>query len=503
MEKRLHIDKFKILVLAILLFLSFLYTRNLLFRPGTLAGLDWSISPEPAQMIQSFKEALYTWRYYGIFTGFNANPLWLSGIHQTTINAIFGYLGVSGAIYSKLSVFAILFIAGLSAYLLFIKFNVSKLSAIFGAVIYMSSPLLFNWINMVGSYAHTSCYAFLPLSFFLFLKALESHHWQVYAILTTFSMIHTSPVFGFALSMMIIIPYSFMLILFNNDRKDKIKKVCRSLLLIFILFFLLESFWLIPAILYGSEELAAIRPQEWGGLKYKIVNSLRLWGFYLFEYEFISLNSIFKGFPSFFLPILAFSSILFYTSEQKKNILFFSIYSICIIFFASSSFSIYLIRKNILFLGIFRDISKILITLSLCLALLSAFALNEIHKRTKRPSRKNILAKIILLIILTMYIFPYLSGNFGGRMISSNVFPKDYNEINNWLQKQSEDFKVLWIPTGAVYLRSKEVGKDAHVADFFGIYSPKPGVIGEIVYRYKLIPEYWVSNYFYDNNLNN
>ncbi|MBZ9577410.1 hypothetical protein KJA13_00005, partial [Patescibacteria group bacterium] len=502
MEKRLHIDKFKILVLAILLFLSFVYTRNLLFRTGTLACIDWSIPPEMIQLIKSFNQSFYSWRNFSIFTGMGANPLWLSGIHQTTINAIFGYLGVSGAIYSKLSVFAILFIIGLSAYLLFIKFNVSKFAAIFGSVIYMSSPLLFNWINMVGSYAHTSCYAFLPLSFFLFLKALESHHWQVYAILITFSMIHTSPVFGFALSMMIIIPYSFMLILFNNDRKDKIKRVSRSLLLIFILFFLLESFWLIPAILHGSEELAAIRPQDWGGLKYKIVDSLRLWGFYLPEYESISLNSIFKGFPAFFLPILAFSSILFYKSEQKKNILFFSIYSICIIFFASSSFSIYLIRKNIFFLGIFRDISKILIILSLCLSLLSAFALNEIHKRMK-SFKKNILAKIILLIILAIYIFPYLSGNFGGRMISSNIFPKDYNEISNWLQKQPEDFKVLWIPTGAVYLQSKEVGKDVHVADFFGIYSPKPGVIGEIVYRYKLIPEYWVSNYFYDNNLNN
>lgn len=483
------VKKADLLAVLLIFIISFIYIRDLILNRGVIEGLDWTIPPEPLQLIQYFNSNIYLWKSSGFVTGMPSNPLWYSENIHVFLLYFFGSLNLDGEIFSKFTLLGILFISGINLYILLRYLKLNCISSFIGSVFYMSTPIFFNLLIMIGAFGINSVYAFLPLTLYFFLKSINEKSWFKYSILATISMISLYPIFGFAITMVLLIPFSIFLFLQDNDKRARIKIYCRPIITMAVLFILLQFFWLI-LFFDGSNPLNEMRPQNWGNEMYTITQSITLSSFYFNVYQNISSIS---SFTIFLILILLFASLLII---KNKIVLFFSMIIIFFVWFISTPFHIYIIKNNILFFGIFRDISKLLLLIAISYAILLGFFINELEKMIGNKTIVIILY-IVIMSIIFINNYPFLLGNLGGRDLSTNIFPEGHSKSNSWINEQEGDFKILWLPTGAGYISPFPTNNQTdynHIVDTFGLFSSKPGIITDIPNRYRLISEFWLSN---------
>ena len=432
--------------------------------------------------------------------------------------AFLNNIGAS-VIASEKILFYLLFTAsGLSMYyLITVIFSRNEQKILIGltaAILYMMNP--FTLINIWGSGLTTIVFAYplLPLSLALFIRGLNTKKFRYTFLLLIAWLIFSAAVANpaFALPIWIVL-LSYLVFYVVLERKNKINlfyslKFCVILLAGWLL---LNLFWILPLLPYLNETYSSA--QLSGGyasifigtsVSTNILNSLRLQGFWTFYSSFLGnpyflwastyLTNPFFVAVSFALPILAFLPLLLKVKE--KYVIYMTIVAVCGVFAIKQfnpplgSLNLWAI-ENVPYAGMFRDTyEKFGMIVAMSFAFLIGVSVFAIYSRLKKGLAFHNFAShlrfkryvpvvfvVFFLLVMQLFMFPFWNGDViyaGGNTQASGRIqvPTYYNEAGDWVNSQSGQFNLLYLPIYAgtfryVWNGTRYGGSDAIDEYFF------------------------------------
>lgn len=249
----------------------------------------------------------------------------------------------------------------------------------------------------------------------------------------------------------------------------KIKKnILNVLFLIFYIFIipslvvlLLHIFWILPFLIF-SQNICERFCDAYTG-----VGIVKFLSFSTFSQSLSLLHpnwpeNIFGkvGFmrPEFLaIPIFAYMSLLF-VNNNKVKILFFALLGIVGAFLAKGANppfgEVYLwLYENVPGFMLFRDPTKFYLLVALSYSILIPYGLWKISEKVLSIKNKTLsksyvyfLVPFSFLIFWSVSIHPAILGQLGGTFKKHEV-PKEYVELKDFLYKQPEFFRTLWVPS--------------------------------------------------------
>jgi|GEM_PF-2540772 len=380
-------------------------------------------------------------------------------------------------------------------------FKTGKANNIFASVGGLFVLLLFSNFGLTWATAFISwSYAMLPISFALFVRYIRKGLFRDLLLLALLSIFAISNPFWIFLIALIGSIYLLIELAVSSQRLNILKRswVASSFILAF------NAFWLVPTIA-GYTLGAGGLYQEYTTEKLITLEGLRFLSFWNLldvimlgehEYFFFWLHPQNYGPLNAAIPVLIALSILI--SRKNRYVLFMSLTLLVGIFLTKGvhepgGYLYYLIAKNLPYGAgaILRNPTKFVPLVAFTSAFLVGMFIAKIYERLSsfRPEKPNLwssalkygsVAGLALLVLspITYGTLLYLQGYTWPRYKPVYV-PQIYNEINSWLSKQPENFKVMWIPSGGAY-----IWKPYIITRFPDLLSSKPAVS-----FYKVYPE--------------
>jgi hypothetical protein len=143
---------------------------------------------------------------------------------------------------------------------------------------------------------------------------------------------------------------------------------------------------------------------------------------------------------------------------------------------------------------LFRDPSRFLLYIALVYSILLAFIIHRVvDSQYSTKLRATITLSVLLAIIVSPASFTFIN-NAGNRLISSHV-PVEYIQIYNFLNTDTDEFHVLWLPFKEYYRYDWNRVQQDVAGNFYHESSPKPS-IGLETESNHIVSEYW--KYIYD-----
>lgn len=435
----------------ILIFLGF----KAWFLPGVITGGDlWYFSPS---MYGNHSLIPFSWVFFA-GNGFGGPSVLFSAVNFVfAVPFFFGkHVGVSWDILERFFIlFPFLILAG-AAPAIFTKkifpkntlFFISSLIFLFNTYILM---LVSGGLVVIGI-----AYSLIPLTFLLFIKILSSEKNKLF--------LFYSLTLGLVLGIQSILDMRVTYVTFSGLLTfllvDSLleKRVLKSLKLflfgIIVPAFtsiLINAFWIIPAILTGSNSFKSL------GDAYTSTASVKFFSFATFENSISLLHpnwpenifgKIYFQRPEFLLlPIIAFGSLFFVKKENKKIILPLTAVSLLGSFLAKGANEpfgavyLFLFEKIPGFL-LFRDPTKWYMLVAVSFAILIPFTLFELYKKI---GRFGFIAPLAFTFYFIFLINPLFLGKLPGTFQTSGV-PKEYISFEHYLSLQQSFSRTLWIP---------------------------------------------------------
>lgn len=151
----------------------------------------------------------------------------------------------------------------------------------------------------------------------------------------------------------------------------------------------------------------------------------------------------------YFIPIIAFLGILF---SKNKKVVFFSFLAFISIFLAKQSLLPFSHVYQWLFdhipgFNAFRESGKFSYFMILSYAILIGSFIQVVLNWGKEK-KQQILSFIIIFLIASLFLWntrPVITGELGWLYVPRKI-PKDYFIVKDYLLKQSDFFRTLWIP---------------------------------------------------------
>ena len=480
MEKRYKKLK-KLSILLFFLLVAFFLLKEVVFLPGAISGGDWGLPFTSVQIMEYFKGSIFSWTNQGNLLGIR--QISLSLLPFQLIVKIFSLAGIDGGIFPKLFLVFLFTFSSFSMYSLLKFLGLKNISSILGGLIYVTTPIFFNYAIMGWQFVLLAMGLF-PLATEYFIKAVKENKIK-YAIITgivySLAMMQSQSLVWFP---MIFAMLGFYLI----ESKKSLWCYLKSISIVFILFVALNMYWALGMILVpdkmvsGSDIVNSVVSLGTTGHFYPL-NIIRLFGgLFNFQYETAISNTHFS-ILSFVIPLMAFS-VLFIKKNKKRNITFWLI--------ALIPFGMYILNfdRDILlhipFSNVIRDFARFTVLSSFSYAVLVGVFLNFLISHKKIIFRG---AGYGLIFLWFLSIFPWWTGGLtdwksgiGSDMrLRNKVFPKEYLEVENNFAKNKLDQKALYLPIGErVSFEDDErfKGMFKETQDIFAGYSPIPGVIG-------------------------
>jgi|Deesub1362A_J573_1020465.scaffolds.fasta_scaffold02594_7 hypothetical protein len=356
-------------------------------------------------------------------------------------------------IYQKILLFLIFFFSAYSMHTLVSTITESKTARLYAGLLYMLNP--YTYIRtIVGHWFILFAYSVLPLAVKYFIDVLDRKDRKsiIKAVLVTSLVAFNSHTLFIAF-------LTFSIIFIFKLYKEKSISIIRPVSSAFVLFFILNTYWLIPLITAQRETiLTQISTEDLTVFAPRIESFSAL-------FTLASMHGFWRPgyiYAKDFLPFwqLLFVSILFlavhgFISYYKHEKLGIYVKAFAVIWFiglilAAGIRSPFAEQFRFLFDHIplmrgMRDTHKFVTMLALSYSYLGALGLAEIEKtlEDKKPIIKKAVIFAILLIPL-IYSFTFFNG-FAGQ-IKPTDYPKDWYEVNEFLNGDKNDFKVLFFP---------------------------------------------------------
>ena len=383
--------------------------------------------------------------------------------------------------------FLLLFLTQFSMYCLtktIIKNQMGRLAGVIAGLFYLLNPYSMTCIWHRAAFGLWFILPIFPMVLCLYLKGLETGKTIRYALLINlvlflFSIVFMNPAF---LLIIIFICFSavfpYLLQKQTNNLSRRIYYVFKFSCITLILFFILNSWWILPSIITTSPTFVTGMPADYNiqtfigvSQSYPLQNMLQLMHGNNFLWQPVYSTAIFR-LIGFSIPVFAFSALWF--KRKNKFVLFFSILALLGIFVTKGTqpplgteLTLWIL-KNVSILQVFRNpFEKLGVITSLSYAFLIGFTLSAMYLYLKKlfKSRRflhSIKASLLVIIMLVslisgLFVFPMWTGTVmseeGGNLPWewANVswytdVPSYYKLADNWLSAQPEVFRVVGLP---------------------------------------------------------
>lgn len=443
-------------------------------------GGDWNFPVTAKQMQVYSQSGLYLWT--NIFNLFGVAQPYV----MYPVNLLLGCLwklGISGEIFNKALLLAVFTLAGCSMYSYCRFLKLREPAAIVGGLFFITTPIFFDYTTMGWAYILLSL-ALLPLALKSYTKAITEKNIS-HAIVTGFLF-----TIAFFLASQSLVWYAIAFIIVSffvvRSRRDAVFAV-ETLTISFFIFFLMNTPWIIPALIHTSTMIAssASATDVPFGQRITSLNLLRLWGsLYNYQYE--------SAIPPILLPFTFVPVILAYlgTLIRRKDRMVW-----CFVILSFVPLLMFLGRDiyyQIPFTQVIRDYSRFIYLSTLAYSVLIAMTIDTLISNIRRNRQKYLkstsLAFIFLVSVLAIALnsYPFWTGELYGRPVygydirlRTLEFPGEYYTTENMLAKEKDSFKALYLPMGLVVGLSDDQrfsGIYNEVSDLFPNFSPMPGM---------------------------
>jgi hypothetical protein len=435
----------KLLIVFFFLVFSFIVLRGTFFSSGFIGfNHDWNF-PMTSLALKSFcTQSLFLWnnQYGGYGLIYPAENLYRFLLFP------FSFLGFSGLQVIDLILLCAFTFGGFFMYLLLREsFGLRFIPSVISSLFYITTPVIFNKV-VSGQVPYFIAYAMSPLIIFCFIKYirnLKASYLIVTALLLAFATIQIQ--FGVMLSLLMFFYAIFL-------AKIRLIFLFKMFLSVFIISFLIHSFWLIPDIFNSFSSVTstlsgASNVSNLAGWGTSISNALRMIGYRSPHFETLLSNYSYKSawdLFSFIIVISAFSAILF---SNKRVPLFFAIVSVITLIFTTVngpfSFVVYYLYSKFPIFNLFREVYHLSFLIAFSYSIMLAFFLTTIMN-SKKLTKYLKMTIVMVLIIAVLMNNPFIySGNFGGQIQKYDLNANNLSIIDHYLNS-SEDFRVLYLP---------------------------------------------------------
>ena len=446
---------------------------------GIYLGGDWWLPATPHQIEQFFFP--YTW-----ISRPNFGQPWLLaaiGLPYSMFVKCIAWLGLPIEYLGKTILTLVIGAAFFFQYSLLRYFNLGEFASIFGGLIYVTTPVFFNYTLMGWQFALLAM-ALFPLAALWTCKAVLQNDMR-YAIgvafIWTLATLQSQSLVWF--------PVLFLALGIYLVRNEESAKVyIKKLGVILISYIFLCSYWWMALILFKDENVtsgAIIMSSVSLGAdgKFTGLNALRLWGS-LFNFQFES--ALARGWAggAWLLPAAAIISILYSKGEKRRIAL-----AIGVLAFILPAGILFLKEHREILLGIpgagvIRQLSRFTVLTSFAYAVLLGFCIDLLAKVQRFPKGFVLFSAAAVFTIgiwpwwmgeLTNYLKTPTGSDFRLRM---KEFPRDYYEVEEHFSKMDWVSRALYLPYGmGVSYKDdpKFRGTFRESVDVFAALSPIPG----------------------------
>lgn len=383
----------------------------------------------------------------------------------------------------KLILFFTLFLAGLSAHHLCPARNVT--GKFFAGFLFMLNPFVYVRF-MAGHWQLLLAYAITPLAvkfvinFFQRQRLIEAV--KVSLLLTLIAMFNSH-----MLLLNLLLFSIFFIAIVVKNRGRKLVKLSGLTSALFALFFLLNIYWILPTFLFVDEtiltsisyrDLLVFTAKVWGTGPNIFFSVASMHGFWRAGYHYISYILPVWYLPYIVILFLAIYGFLANFNDKRLGVYikgFAAVGVISLILGVGAGISTHFLKEffewlfeSVVFLRGFRDTHKFVALLALAYAYLGGLGVSTFYGKIKNKSKAHP-ASLVLIGMALLSPFVYSLNMFGGFNGELSVvdYPAGWYEVNAYLNEQSGDFRVLFLPWHAYMTFSWSGGRLSNPAHAF------------------------------------
>lgn len=463
---------FDIAIILLIGSLSFTWFRG----DFTIAYLDFSFPPSPSK---SLYQSLNMWNEFN--TG-SSNVRNVVKIPYVAFIFFLYAIGFSLVAVEKILFYLAFVSAGFSAYCLtytLVRGKERKISPLTSSLFYMMNLYILTFIFTIPFLE--LYYSLSPLILALYIKGLKEERNLNYIIYISLIWLLTTSAYASPIYAVVNWLFLFLVFIFYtvvNKSKTFFRHALKFTIILFALWSLLNTYWIFPMAFTLKGALAQSEPVVMTNLDILKLNSapvlgaLRLMGYW-------AINGGYKGDPyyywaesyssplfvclSFLTPLLAFLPLIL--KPRNRFVILFSFIAVLTMFITKGPYPPFgeiniWIFSNPLLAQLFRTLyAKIGMYIVISYAYLIGICVGTIYERINGALKKSICRKmvgitflvLVAFSILGIYVWPFWTGDIfypGGRVIPSSRIriPAYYYEAADWVNNQSEDFRILSLP---------------------------------------------------------
>jgi len=437
-------------------------------------GGDWAFPTTAIETQNYFANHFSSWSYIGNLFGdrlFSPTSLFFASILKAL-----SLMGAKGDISPKIILVTFFALASTNFNLLLRYFKVNSRIAFFGGLLYVFSPIFFNYFLMGWQFVILFM-AILPLIIYFFDISINKNNYRLALLVALlFSLVVVQ---SQALVWVPIVLLSMSLSYFSD--KKKLYVSFKMLALIFFVFVLLNMYWLPGMLLLQDSELVDTSLVNsvvslGTAARLSVPNLLRLWGS-LFNYQFETSYNLTLSLISFIVPLLAVLGAIAYKTKRYAIYLLF-LFIVPILFYALDRD----ILSSIPFSGLLRDIARFTVLSTFSAVALVSLFLNYIYTRFKK--KKWLVG--LLAIILLLNIMPFFNSSlYEGRVndydfrLRTFQLSSDQITLEKMFDNEKEGKTALFLPIGGTISTKDNVlfkGAYQEMQDLYAGFSSVPGV---------------------------
>lgn len=445
-----------------LLYLGFamFVMRGVLFAPGAL-GLrnDWRYMPLPGEMAAGLRELLSVWSERGLG---DAQLRLGSRLFGVVISVAALLVGVSSESLSKLLPLLAIALAGLTSYILLFSIVRRGPPAFLGSLMYMFSPLLFNFV--VSGYGHhLVSYALFPLLVFSFTRVLSGQQRPLPWILTSALLL------AFLKDSMQIASLIILLLLVLDavmhelgPMTQRVWRVVGRAGAVGLLAALMQAQFLIPVLLNFAETQRYVQTVAQASGSF-LESPLLIRAFTL---SGASTRYFFEAIPPRFVPWWIAGHLLLFAAALS-TLLFRAYRRAAVVWVGVALISLFLFKginppfgavnqwllDHVFLMSAFRNEEYFTILTNLALAVLTAILVASLPGSIRRalPAFRVSLRRLtvgvssLLVIVVLLRATPYLGGNFHGEVKTYTLHPA-YASLVESARRNPRDGRSLLLP---------------------------------------------------------
>ncbi len=414
------------------------------FVSGQLIGFraDWAL--DGISINQLWQNLSSAWNRGGF-----GQPINYATSSLISLITLIGGKLISIFYFQRVYLFALLAIAGIASFYLARRLQLPRSIAFITSLFYVLTPVVSNKF-VAGHLSYILAYALAPVIVGLFLKG-EKRKLFCPAILIA-GLIYALSGAQIQFFVMDIILLFFFAIFYRKDWKTALGQIG----IIVLIAIAIHLYWLIP-LFFQNGQIGELSRQaatfSWlKGSSIRLNDALRLTGYFYDPGSTPHISSFWQVISALVPVFLVMVGVLSFKSD--RNVRLFFLAALFGVFLATGSYGPLSFVYSWAFAHIplttmFREIYHLMFLPAFFYAYLFGFCWLNLYQFVERYNWKIInLAHYILAAIMVLMISygvavfrPHLLAN-----IETYKFPPVYQEAENFIQKDKEDFRILWLP---------------------------------------------------------